>query len=103
MTLALHLAKSERESALVLLGLTPEVADLLAHRGIHEIELLTELGCRLLRPRWADQPAVWRHLLAVEGTEPVVSGRAFVLHALQLSNGKYSSHSQPRKRRHLLR
>lgn len=103
LTLALHLARAERDTALVLLGLTPAVADLLAHRGFHELEPLTTMGCQLVRPRWADRPAVWQHLLAAGDSIPVRSGRAFVLHALQLSTVEHPERQKNLKHRDLRR
>jgi len=103
LTLALHLARAERDTALVLLGLTPAVTDLLAHRGFHELEALTDLGCHLVRPRWADRAAVWQHLLAAGDSLPVRSGRDFVLHALQLSTAEHPDQRKNREHRNLLR
>lgn len=83
--LALHLARTDRDAALVLMGLSPEVADMLVARGFHELDTLTLTGMSVIRPRWHGLPVVWHQVFTADNAMPVECIRDFVLHALQLS------------------
>jgi hypothetical protein len=103
--LALHLARTDRDAALVLMGLSPEVADMLVARGFHELDTLTLIGMSVIRPRWHGLPVVWHQVFTADNAMPVESIRDFVLHALQLSvtPPMQSTHSKPLSRHTPLR
>jgi hypothetical protein len=103
--LALHLARADRDAALVLMGLSPEVADLLVARGFHELDTLTWIGMGVVRPRWHGLPVIWHQVFTTDNAMPVECIRDFVLHALQLSVTPQlqSAHSKPLPRHTPLR
>ena len=85
--LAWHSLRSARESA-VLLGLLPEVAELIAELSLSDIDNIVERRFQHLRPRWEDRPAAWRHLLMAAESEDFRMTRDFNLYSLQLVTGE---------------
>ncbi len=85
--LAWHTVRTDTEAAVVLLGITPEVAGILRSMPIHSIDDLAERHARRLRLRWADRPGVWRQLIACAKHTEIEAAHEFVLHALQLTAG----------------
>jgi hypothetical protein len=73
--------------AACLLGMTRDVAEIIGALSLTKIELLARRLHRHLRPRWEDQPTVWRHLLLAAQTEDVRPHRALCLRSLQLLAG----------------
>ena len=57
-------------------GMTRDVAELISGLSLTKIEFLVRQLHRHLRPRWEDQPTVWRHLLLATQTEDIRSQRA---------------------------
>jgi len=57
-----HSLRTSAQSA-VLLGVQPDVADIIAGLSLSEIDILVERRFRHVRPRWEDRPAIWRALL----------------------------------------
>ena len=82
--LAWHLARTDRDTSTVLMGLTMPVIDVLALLQPQQIDRLAERYFAHIRPRWEDQPSVWRQLLSTQTSSPS-TGRAFTLRVLQLS------------------
>jgi len=82
-----HTVRTDLEAAVVLLGLTPEVADTIAALRLRDLDRIAERQFRQLRPRWEDRPAVWRQLFTCARSTEVDAAHAFVLHALQLTAG----------------
>jgi hypothetical protein len=82
-----HTVRTDREAAVVLLGLTQAVADAIAALRLRDLDRIAERQFRQLRPRWEDRPGVWRQLLACARSTEVDAAHAFVLHALQLTAG----------------
>src|SRR4029077_13858496 len=62
--LAWHTARSDRHLTF-LLGLTPEVAAIIADLSLSEIFQISDARFKHARPRWEDRPAVWRRLFMV--------------------------------------
>lgn len=64
-----HLARSHRQVARLVLGLTPGTAALLAGLRLHDLDWLVDQHPGWIRPRWECRPTIWRHLLqaAAEG------------------------------------
>lgn len=90
--LAWHLARTERESCPVLLGMSPSVTEAMAGMQPPQIDKIAEHHYAHLRPRWEDRPDVWRELLST-GEGDVAIARAFALYAMQLTWG--SLHRSP--------
>ncbi|HXL97526.1 MAG TPA: hypothetical protein VN925_04065 [Steroidobacteraceae bacterium] len=62
--LAWHLARSNRVTARVLLGMSALSAERIAACRLADLEALAELGPGWIVPRWEQQPNVWRQLIA---------------------------------------
>jgi hypothetical protein len=73
--------------AACLFGMTRDVAELISALSLTRIEFLVRQVHRHLRPRWEDQPTIWRHLLLAAQTEDMRSQRALCLRSLQLLAG----------------
>lgn len=80
---AWHLARSNRLGARVLLGMSPTVAERIAGSRLQDLEALAERGCPWVTPRWAQQPQIWRQLLAA-APGPAERLRELQLRGLQL-------------------
>jgi hypothetical protein len=73
---AWHLARSNRLSARVLLGMSAECAERIGAIALRELEALAELCPEWIAPRWAAQPLIWRQLLqAALGGQQAALGR----------------------------
>jgi len=83
--LAWHTARTDADSALVLLGISPLVAEAISTLRLQDIDRIADRHYRRLRPRWEDRPAVWRQLLTCSRETDVDAAHEFVLHALQLT------------------
>jgi len=73
--------------AACLFGMTRDVADLIGALSLTKIEFLVRQLHRHLRPRWEDQPTIWRHLLLAAQTEDMRSQRALCLRSIRLLAG----------------
>jgi hypothetical protein len=58
-----HMARSHRQLARVVLGMSPACAVHVAALRLHDIDWLVEHRAGWVRPRWESQPRIWRHLL----------------------------------------
>jgi hypothetical protein len=69
--LAWHLARSNRLSARVMLGMDPECADGIAGSALKHLEGLAELRPAWIVPRWEGQPLIWRQMIqaAIGGSD----------------------------------
>lgn len=76
-------------TAPVLLGMTPPVAELIGNLTLEEIDRIAHKRFRQVRPRWDDQPALWRQLLLAAQTDDAELMQAFHVHALQLLTGDF--------------
>ena len=95
LVLAWHTTRTDRESAVVLLGISPSVANLLAQVPLYEIDRIAERQFRHLRPRWEDRPAVWTQMLdsALSGEKD--SWQDFILRGLHLMAGEILPRCEP--------
>jgi hypothetical protein len=85
--LAWNSIRTDAASALVPLGMTRAVADIIASLRFEQVDRIARKRFAYARPRWEDRPAVWRRLLAAaEANDPKAMG-AFRLHAVQLLAG----------------
>jgi len=82
-----HTVRLDLESAMVLLGIAPAVAEVIGELPLRDIDRIAERHYRHMRPRWEDRPAVWHQLLDCAQTGDVEAAHEFVLHALQLTAG----------------
>jgi hypothetical protein len=64
LVLAWHLARSNRVTARVILGMGALAAERIAGSRLADLEALAELAPAWILPRWEQQPNVWRQLLA---------------------------------------
>jgi len=88
LVLAWHTARVDREAAVLLIGLSPPIASHLTRLHLQDLDRVAEKHYRHLRPRWSDQPSIWRHLLEASRTQEMTSGASFVLRGLQLAAGE---------------
>jgi hypothetical protein len=88
--LAWHMVRSNRQAA-ALLGMTPEVASIIANLPVTEISPIAEMRARYIRPRWEDRPGVWRRLIDAAQSGEMRKIRAFALYSVQLMTGELLS------------
>jgi hypothetical protein len=81
---AWHLARANRLTARVLLGMSPECAERIAASPLKHLEALAEMSPVWIAPRWETQPAIWRQMIqaALDGQEAGL--RRVQLRGLQL-------------------
>ncbi|HEX4024379.1 MAG TPA: hypothetical protein VHX52_06695 [Steroidobacteraceae bacterium] len=82
--LAWHLARANRLSARVLLGMDARSAERIADSRLEDLDALAEGGAPWIIPRWEQQPLVWRQLLRGACGGPDAQLRAVQLRGLQL-------------------
>ena len=71
LTYAWHLVRTRRFAARIVLGLREDCIEWLAALSLRQLGECLECSPRFLRPRWAGNPEVWRHLLtAAASAEP---------------------------------
>ena len=87
LVLAWHTARVDQQAALLLLGLSRPVADLIARLHLPDVDRISERHYHQLRPRWGSHPSVWKHLLDASRTSDQTASAAFVLRGLQLVAG----------------
>ena len=100
LVLAWHTARTDRESAIVLLGISPSVADLLAQLSLCEFDRIAERHFRHLRPRWEDRPAVWAQLLNSAQNGDNDAARELILRGLHLMAGEFLPQCESVRTRH---
>jgi hypothetical protein len=88
LVLAWHSLRNDALAAGLLLGISRPVADILASLPLAELDAIAERRYRSLRPRWDDQPALWRQLLLSGTSSDFRRGREFILRSLQLVSGE---------------
>jgi hypothetical protein len=76
---AWHLARSNRLTARVLLGMSAECADRIAGSALKDLEARAELCPAWIVPRWELRPTVWRQLI-----QAAIDGRQAALWQVQL-------------------
>jgi hypothetical protein len=77
--LAWHLARSNRVTARVILGMSALTAERIANARLADLEALAELAPGWIVPRWEAQPNVWRQLIGA-----ACRGQPLVLRQAQL-------------------
>lgn len=97
--LAWNSLRSGRDPATVrlLLGMTPEVGELIATLRFDQIDRIAQKRFRFVRPRWDDRPAVWRRLLLAARRDDSRLMGEFNLHGLQLLAGELMEPTAARK------
>jgi len=61
--LAWGIARTHPEAACIIFGMSCQCARLVANLSVHRIPVLAERHAPHVRPAWADDPQIWRHLL----------------------------------------
>jgi len=84
LVLAWHLARSNRVTARVILGLSALSAERIAASRLADLEALAEVTPGWIVPRWEQQPNVWRQLLAAGCRAQPQALRQAQLRGLQL-------------------
>ncbi|HEX2788935.1 MAG TPA: hypothetical protein VHN17_00760 [Steroidobacteraceae bacterium] len=84
LVLAWHLARSNRVSARVILGMSALSAERIANARLADLEALAELAPGWIVPRWEAQPNVWRQLIAAACRGQPLLLRQAQLRGLQL-------------------
>lgn len=79
--LAWSLARSNRDAAHVVLGMSQRCAAVVGDIGLSILPSIAEQHAQLIRPRWEDRPDIWRQLLqlAIHGVarhQPTLNVRA---------------------------
>jgi hypothetical protein len=64
-----HLARSRPRAACLVFGTTLTAVEALAACSLSALDSAAERNAELLRPRWANQPAFWRELLAAAASD----------------------------------
>lgn len=82
MTLAWHSVQADRTVAGVVLGMDPDVAQLISGMPLTSIDRFAARHFRRIRPRWADRMPFWRELLVVSEAEAYQANRELNLQAL---------------------
>jgi|RhiMethySRZTD1v2_1073278.scaffolds.fasta_scaffold82407_6 hypothetical protein len=86
--LAWHMTRADIEATSVVFGMSHEVAQVIAALGLSDIETIADRQFRHVRPRWEQQPEIWRKLLMAAHRDDAEAMRDFVVHALQLLMGE---------------
>lgn len=63
LVLAWHVSRWDRRTATVLLGMRPEVAEVIAALSPNLISRAAQRGISELRLRWSDRPSLWRSIV----------------------------------------
>jgi hypothetical protein len=91
LTLACQSLHVDREMARVILGMIPDVAELVANLKLVEMDQIAARWFRHIQPRWNDQPAVWNALLQAAQDNRPRAMQEFSVHGLQLMTGSLLS------------
>jgi hypothetical protein len=86
--LAWHMTRADSELTSIVFGMSRDVASVIAALGLSSIETIAEHQFRHVRPRWEQQPEIWRELLLAAHRDDADAMRDFVVHALQLLMGE---------------
>ncbi len=88
LVLAWHTARIDRAAAVVLLGIRPDVGDLIAHLHLQDIDRIAERHFRHIRPRWEERPDMWRKLLSSAQSDDADSTNESIRRGIQLMAGE---------------
>lgn len=84
LVLAWHLARSNRATARVILGMSALSAERIAATRLADLEALAEMAPGWIVPRWEQQPNVWRQLIGAACRGQPLLLRQAQLRGLQL-------------------
>jgi hypothetical protein len=87
LVLAWHTARVDRDAALVMLGLSPTVADVFTQLHLQEIDSLSARHHQELQPRWARCTALWKTILTSASARDASQAHALALQCLSLVAG----------------
>lgn len=89
LTYAWHLVRSRRHATRIVLGLPDDCAAWLAALTLRQLGDCLERSPRFLRPRWADNPQVWRQLLSAAASSEPADFELARLRGIQLIAASY--------------
>ncbi|HEY3731642.1 MAG TPA: hypothetical protein VGL28_10345 [Steroidobacteraceae bacterium] len=84
LVLAWHLARANRVTARVLLGMSTAAAERIAACRLADLEALAQRAPAWITPRWEQQPLVWRQLIEAASRRQTLLLRQAQLRGLQL-------------------
>jgi hypothetical protein len=87
LTLAWHVAQSDELDGALMLGMSVGCQEVIRSLGLAELEEASEKLWRHVRPRWEDQPAVWRQLLTAAMNNDAQQAADVTMRGLQLLVG----------------
>jgi hypothetical protein len=87
LVLAWHLARANPLAARITLGMNAECIELIASRGLYELEAVAESQPAWVRPRWESKLEVWRQLLRAACDDQITRLRQLQLRGVQLLAG----------------
>jgi hypothetical protein len=82
--LAWHLARCNRLVARIALGMSTACVECVAQYRLRDLEWLAELAPPWIRPRWENQPRIWRELIAAARGDNAVLLRQLQLRGVTL-------------------
>ena len=85
--LAWQIIRTAGEKASIVLGIADKVAEIIGELQLTELDRIADRRHRHLEPRWADQPAVWRLLLAAASASDRTATKRVDTYGLQLLTG----------------
>jgi hypothetical protein len=97
LVLAWSLARSNREAACVMLGLSPGCAEIVASLRLQDLQRIAILHNAWIRPRWELRPDIWRRLLKSTNAPRSSTPAATSLHGLQLFFGNVLPNESPKQ------
>ena len=92
LVLAWHLARANPLAARITLGMNAECTDLIAGRGLYELEAVAEARPAWVRPRWEGRLDIWRQLLRAASADQANRLRQLQLRGVQLLAGSLLVH-----------
>jgi hypothetical protein len=99
--LAWSLARSNRDTARVMLGLSPDCAEIVASLRLQDLQRIAISHSAWIRPRWEVRPDIWRRLLKSANAPRSSIPAAASLHGLQLFFGDVLPSESPKQAQRL--
>jgi hypothetical protein len=97
--LAWSLARSNRDTACVMLGLSPDCAEIVASLRLQDLQRIAISHSAWIRPRWEARPDIWHRLLQSASAPISAAPAAASLHGLQLFFGNVLPSELPKQAR----
>lgn len=88
LVLAWHMSRADADATAIIFGMSREVVGVIASLRLSDLETIATHQFRHIRPRWEQQPELWRELLVAAHHDDRDAMRAFAVHALQRLAGE---------------